>query len=568
MNILRKIKNIIKNIPNKINNNWNKLIRKISLIRYIKFSKYFDSVYYKNTYKDVNESNLLPYIHYYEIGWKKGYNPSIKFDQEKYYEHNPDILNSNLCPLFHFEKYGKKEGRKAFFVDPQYNENYKTKKIRRYILRKINNTLHYRLIRKNKDVKILVYIHIFYIKSIDEIIEYLKNLEKYNYDLIISCTKNSNELEIINRFKAFKPNTKIYTLENRGFDIGPFIEVLNKTNLDKYDILFKLQSKGTFTQTNYIYGQIFKNRDWFEYMYESTLGANYIHQNIDLLKNNKKIGIIAANNLVIKDPKHKQNFTINWLKNEKIKLKEDYQFVAGTCYAQKIELAKEIKNLHLSIKDFEPSNKGYFSFAHAMERYLTASNKNYIIHKNKVNKLKQLIWKNTSKKIAQKSGSRIINNEKIKISDDFCLRFLEHALIENYNYEKIALGEIKREFNNTYYPLNQCSPYLFLEGEKKRYINYCLNNRRTDYMNISEKEFQKKIKKECVKSYQNLIERINKTGYQSKNPIIVDQNNCILDGQHRACILLKKYGSNHKITVLKLNVIKTQPKITPFMKLK
>ena len=126
--ILLKIINTINNIINEAEKTINKINYNLTITRYIKLSKYFDKKYYLENYKDVK---ISPYIHYYEIGWKERKNPSVKFDTAKYLENNPDIEENNLCPLYHYEKYGKKEERKIFYVDSQYNENYKTRKIRR-----------------------------------------------------------------------------------------------------------------------------------------------------------------------------------------------------------------------------------------------------------------------------------------------------------------------------------------------------------------------------------------------------------------------------------------------------
>lgn len=546
MHTIKIIKKIIKKIIAKI-----QLIElKNEIKRYVKHSKYFNKKWYIKTYPEIEKEEMKPYYHYYKIGWKKGYNPSINFSTNKYLEMNQDV---QMCPLFHYEKYGKKEGRKTFYVDNQYDHNYKKKTIRRFIKRKVSNIINYKKIKKNQNVKILVYIHIFYIYSIPEIIEYLKNLEKYNYDLIISCTKGNHTKVIIKQIKKFNSKAKIYVLENKGYDIGPFIEILNKVDLKKYDILFKLQSKGTFHRTSYIYGQIFKNRDWFEYMFEATLGTSYIHKNIDKLYNNDKIGIIAAENLIIEDPKHKQHFTIQHLKKHNLELKENYKFVAGTVYATKASLVEKIKNLKLSINDFEKTEKGYFSFAHALERYLTASTpKKYIIYGNNVCKIKKLLWKKANEKIQNIIGARLLNDQRYELSDDFALRYVEHTPIDKYEIIDIKINNINKNINNKIKTLEECYPFLLLNGNTKEYTKKCLKYRRTDYMMYSQKEFEKICKKECVQRYKQLIKNIDINNYNKKQLIVINQNNSILDGQHRACYLLKKFGPNYKIRVLKI----------------
>lgn len=517
--------------------------------KYIKKSKYFDEKWYVENYNI--EKNILPHIHYYETGYKKGYNPSIYFDTNKYLKNNSDV---DMCPLYHYEKYGKKEGRQKFFVDFQYDHNYKVRKIRRFIKRKISNVINFRKINKNKDVKILVYAHIFYVYSVPEIIEYLKNLGKYNYDLVITCTDNEYYNTICKQILEFKKDTKIIKCKNRGFDVGPFMEMLYQTDIDKYDVFFKLQSKGTFNRTSYIYNQIFKNRDWFEYMFESTLGAFYIHKNIDILSNDNNIGIVAASNLIITDPIHKKNFTIKHLAKKRLKLSDNYYFVAGTVFAERISLLKEIKKLNFRINDFESTETGYFSFAHALERYITANiGSKYIIYGNKVCKFKRILWSNINRKLKKIVGIRMLDDDRINLSDDFVLRYIEHTPILKYEIVKVKLGDLNVYRDNKYISLDNCYPYLFIKNDdEKEYIENCLLYRRTDYMDLSFKEFEKTVKKECVQRYRSLMSSVDKNSLIEKELISVNENNSILDGQHRACYLLHKHGADYQINVLKI----------------
>lgn len=78
-------------------------------------SDYFDENYYNNTYLiDGKATNC--YEHYLNIGWRNGYDPSLKFSTVQYLKANPDVMRANLCPLYHFERNGRSEGRKSFPV--------------------------------------------------------------------------------------------------------------------------------------------------------------------------------------------------------------------------------------------------------------------------------------------------------------------------------------------------------------------------------------------------------------------------------------------------------------------
>ena len=75
----------------------------------IKNSGFFDEDYYKKEYKI--SADMDPLTHYATIGYRKNYNPSLKFDTKFYLEKYPDVKSHDLNPLYHYLVYGKKEGR-------------------------------------------------------------------------------------------------------------------------------------------------------------------------------------------------------------------------------------------------------------------------------------------------------------------------------------------------------------------------------------------------------------------------------------------------------------------------
>ena len=81
----------------------------------------FDSAWYEKMYPDFrldcpNISGSTALYHYMNIGWKKGFNPSLDFDGVAYLEHHEGVKKANVNPLWHYVTYGKKEGREIFKV--------------------------------------------------------------------------------------------------------------------------------------------------------------------------------------------------------------------------------------------------------------------------------------------------------------------------------------------------------------------------------------------------------------------------------------------------------------------
>lgn len=67
----------------------------------IKRSKFFDELWYLGQYPEIKQSRYSPATHYLKYGWKKGYNPSDKFNTDEYLRQNQYV---NECPLIHYER--------------------------------------------------------------------------------------------------------------------------------------------------------------------------------------------------------------------------------------------------------------------------------------------------------------------------------------------------------------------------------------------------------------------------------------------------------------------------------
>ncbi|MBQ4417199.1 MAG: class I SAM-dependent methyltransferase [Butyrivibrio sp.] len=76
-------------------------------IQVISASDLFDAAWYRTLYN----VPFFPAEDYLRDGWKKGRNPSARFNNEVYLKLHPDVEKSGVNPLLHYELFGKKEGR-------------------------------------------------------------------------------------------------------------------------------------------------------------------------------------------------------------------------------------------------------------------------------------------------------------------------------------------------------------------------------------------------------------------------------------------------------------------------
>lgn len=409
-----------------------------------------------------------------------------------------------------------------------------------FLLRKLSQFIFRNTIKKNSKVKILVCLHLFYPNSWKTISQYLKNLETYNYELIITCTEGHYNKEILNEILKFKPDSKISIYPNFGFDVGPFIDELQGIDLSEYDIVYKLHSKGVNRSFIYIYNQIFKYEDWFYNLYNAILGPFTVHKTIDKIYNSPDIGIVAAKNLIISDPKHKQFFTNEFANKYNIKINKKYHYVAGTCFAIKAKLLKPIEDLNMKIGDFSKTKRGEFSLAHAMERLVCAciEPQGFKFYGINVPHKKYCFEKQLYEKY---SPIRLLNDTSFNLDYDFFYKVLEMLPIKKYEIVNLKLKDIKRFYKGKILDLKDCHPYKYLQGEISQYKEYCSSNKTETMFDMSELRFK------------TLIDSINLKSYDSKNVVVVDSQNILLDGQHRCCILLNKYGEDYVIPVLKVH---------------
>jgi len=250
----------------------------------------------------------------------------------------------------------------------------------------------------------------------------------------------------------FKHTRFVHTYFNNGFDIGPFCSMLNDIELEKYDIVFKLHSKGIFRPFIFIYGQIFKGKDWFFDLYNGILDGITVHKTIDVLLNQKKIGLVAAENLIVQDPSHKQKLVKEKIKdlslnlypnpNLNFSLSNPYRFVAGSCFAIKSHLLHPIKDMGLSIHDFEKTKRGLFSLAHVIERLVCdVAAQGYQYYGNIIHGLK---YPKEVEKYQGKTALRLLDDTRFQLNEEFFFRSMEHQLIDNYTIHPIQIKEIKR----------------------------------------------------------------------------------------------------------------------------
>lgn len=122
-------------------------------------------------------------------------------------------------------------------------------------------------------MKILVHLHLYYHEQLDWFLAKLKNIT-CPYDLYVTYVDKNKLSE--QKLKSFKPDVKLIKVENRGYDVYPFWQVLQRINLDDYNYVLKLHTKN-FRNVPWKKDEIlYKGYDWRNDLIEPLIGSRFI----------------------------------------------------------------------------------------------------------------------------------------------------------------------------------------------------------------------------------------------------------------------------------------------------
>lgn len=209
----------------------------------------------------------------------------------------------------------------------------------------------------NKQLSLAVHLHLYYLDMWPEIRKYLTNIGNYPYDLFVTMTEHNSQLE--NEIKVFKPEANVLIVENRGYDVGPFIEFLHCIDLNKYDLLMKLHTKNINRGVDTLLDKYhFSRKLWFQTLIGALIGSPQIFQkNIKQFRKASGLGMIGSKYLITSNPIC-STAVYSQAKNELDKLGYSgvpIKFVAGTMFMCRSKLLMPIK-LHYTIRDFFPTD--------------------------------------------------------------------------------------------------------------------------------------------------------------------------------------------------------------------
>jgi len=216
---------------------------------------------------------------------------------------------------------------------------------------------------------ILVHLHIYYPEMWIELKLCLQNLVKYKYDLYVTQVIHNSAIE--QEIKSIKPDAHIQIVSNQGYDIGPFIHIINQLDLSQYSYVIKLHTKRN-TPKNIPLGNgiYFSVHEWRESLLKFISTPQNIFKTITSLEKYKNVGAVTSYKCITPNTVGAMKIAKKQYTNYTFGLKK-FNFIAGTMFIMRAQLLQPIQKMNLKIEDFEPSGINHnYELAHVIERTL------------------------------------------------------------------------------------------------------------------------------------------------------------------------------------------------------
>lgn len=217
---------------------------------------------------------------------------------------------------------------------------------------------------------ILVHVHLFYPEMWAELKAHLANLPKNRpFRLFVTLVQHYPEIEA--DIMAFAPEAQIILTENRGFDVGPFVQVLNSVCLDDYSYCIKLHSKRDMPAGSGVGCSNLEGPIWREYLL-SFLKPGNIDRVLRAFDTDPKLGMTGHFRLVFYKCLHDCVYDQSAELLRKVGLPvTNFAYIIGTMFMCRAELLKPIQQMGFTMQDFDPPNRHQpFALAYTLEGLL------------------------------------------------------------------------------------------------------------------------------------------------------------------------------------------------------
>lgn len=215
--------------------------------------------------------------------------------------------------------------------------------------------------------KVLVHAHVYYVRMWNELENCIKNIS-LPYELFVTLVQDNPKLR--QEILKFNPSAQIRIVENRGYDVWPFIDTLNRVNLDDYAYIVKIHTKRDTDMYHVGNGYSFENDGWRKALLKFVSSPKIFNKCCAAFEKKSGIGMITSFDCIHGVGTYpdallyaKRNYP------DYVLGLSDYKFVTGTMFMARAEIFKPIQKMNIDVSLFAvPDKKHSTQFAHVMER--------------------------------------------------------------------------------------------------------------------------------------------------------------------------------------------------------
>ena len=221
--------------------------------------------------------------------------------------------------------------------------------------------------------RVLVILHIWYKDQVDYFISKLKNVNGCEWDLWVTIDTHDEAVE--EKLRAFRSDVRIIEVTNIGYDIAPYIKVLQRNDLSGYDYILKLHTKREMPKHNRLNGVSLAGWRWRDHLVNSLLGSKSKFKRVLRKLNNPEVGMVCSYEM-LKKLKNYLPEDSHMLKEEaeRIGCRRSYRkFCAGAMFIVKREAQQRIISAAIDFSTWTKESKSHSTgtLAHVYERLIT-----------------------------------------------------------------------------------------------------------------------------------------------------------------------------------------------------
>ena len=217
--------------------------------------------------------------------------------------------------------------------------------------------------------RLLVVFHIYYHDQIDYFIEKLCNINGIDWDLLITYAEHNEET--FAKLRKLKPDMQSIQVGNTGYDVWPFIQVIQQVDISEYDYILKLHTKNVNVARQKLNGLKLNGSRWRNILVDSILKSPKRFSECLELMNREQTGMICSYELYV-GLSHRRKEDLSMLSEEAerigVQIKKG-KFCAGTMFMIKTQCLTKIVEAEFSpdMWTCEGSHSGG-TLAHVYER--------------------------------------------------------------------------------------------------------------------------------------------------------------------------------------------------------